>query len=36
MSHVNGIPDKTKWLLKSKYNLDTLYITQNVIVGVLD
>ena len=31
MPHVNGVPDKTKWLLQSKYNLDTLYITQNVI-----
>ena len=31
MPHVNGVPDKTKWLLQTKYNFDTLYITQNVI-----
>ena len=24
--HVNAILDKTKWLLQSKYNLETLYV----------
>ena len=24
MPHVNGVPDKTKWLLQSKNNLDTV------------
>ena len=31
MPYVNGALDETKWLLQSKYNLDTLYITLYVI-----
>ena len=31
MPYVNGALDETKWLLWSKYNLDTLYITLYVI-----
>ena len=31
MPYVNVVLDETKWLLQSKYNLDTLYITLCVI-----
>ena len=31
MPYVNGVLMKTKWLLQSKYNLDTLYIILYVI-----
>ena len=31
MTYVNAILDKTKWLLQSKYNLGTLYVTLYVI-----
>ena len=31
MPYVNGALNETKWLLLSKYNLDTLYVTLYVI-----
>ena len=35
MPYVNGALDETKWLLQSKYNVDTLYITFHYLLKII-
>ena len=35
MPCVNDALDETKWLLQSKYNLDTLYITLYYLLKII-